>query len=202
MTRRLVFWLLSVPGFALGCLGVWALSVSSAWTPGEPELSLAVRLAIAASNWVVRLAPFAIIFLMPLWPLVVLGIARVTRGSRETTTHRDVLIWWTTSLAILLAIMGASALSFYMDVDLGSLLTIVMCLLWPAVIAFWVSLAAAYDVQHRRYLARETTLNPNWLLAALAAISVVGLFIVPLLAALALRPDTTPGRRVAEVGPV
>src|SRR5262249_55405318 len=153
------------------------------------------RVVIWCSNWVVRLAPFAIIVLVPLWPLVVLGIARVTRRSHATTTHRDVLFWWNVSFGTCLAVMVVSALSFYLDVDLGALMAITMCLVWPAIVAFWVSLAATYDVLKRRYIAGETTLlKPNSLLVGLAAVSFFGLFIVPLLAAFALRPESDPAR--------
>jgi hypothetical protein len=61
------------------------------------------------------------------------------------------------------------------------------CLGWMGIVAFWVSLGTAYEVQQIQHAARQSMWQPKELLAGLAVLNCVGFYALPLLAVIAFR---------------
>jgi hypothetical protein len=191
MRRGLVFGVLSVPVLALAPILLRAQALASAWSPASGELSLPVRAALALDNGIVRWLPLVGILLALVWPFIVLAIAALTGefSARNRVTYRDVAFWWCVSaidFGAVLAVLGAGYL-------LGSWteppVVLAASVAWPGIVAFWVSLAAAYGVQRQKRAADARAWDPKWLLAGLVALNSVGMAVLPLLAAIAFRRD-------------
>jgi hypothetical protein len=150
---------------------------------------LLVRIGLYVDNSAIRLAPIAIIVVVLLAPLIVLGIAALTGAfSHHTTaTRRDVLIWWCISAAI----------GGILPIPLGTLPRTVVfpalffSVFWTALVAFWLSLAAAYAVQRRRRRTKPDTCHPAWLLgvSAFGNLGGLGCFLLPVLAVTLFRRE-------------
>ena len=198
MKRSAIFGALSAPSLVWPSIVFWAQSKATASAPDAGNLSLAVRTALFLNNWSIRLLPFVVIILILVWPLIVLGIAVLTgaSASRNTATRRDVLFWWCVSAATFGALFAVFATAYYLDVDFGPSTISFASLLWPGVMAFWISLAAAYSVQQKRRLVDPNAWEPKWFLAALAALNCFGIYAVPVLAAVAFGRDA-PGQEKA-----
>jgi hypothetical protein len=189
MRRGVVFVVLTAPAAVWAGVTLWAQSEAGGRTPALGELSLPIRVVLASNNWVIRGLPFAVLPLALLWPLIVLGVAALTGtfSSRNTATRRDVIIWWSIS-GVVFAAMFLTGGVFYLrrpEADVPAVL--LARLAWMGIVAFWVSVAAAYAVQQKRYRARESAWHPKWLLAAVAAVNCLGLYALPVLAVIAFR---------------
>jgi hypothetical protein len=189
MRRGLVFAALTAPVLVGASVAFWAQWKIIGWTPGRGELSLPIRVGLALNNWTIRCLPFAVIALVLTWPLIVLGVAALTGAfsSRNTATRRDVVLWWCVSAIAFAAMFLTVGVSYLLRPDAEPPAAILVALAWMAIVAFWVSLAAAYAVQQKRYLGHESAWHPKWLLAAVMALNCLGLYALPLLAAIAFR---------------
>jgi hypothetical protein len=187
----MVFATLSGPALVWPYLRLWAQAKLDAWTPAAGDLSLLARVGIYLDNWAIRFAPLAVVLALILGPLVVLGVAALTRVSSPYSepTRGDVLAWWCVSLAV----GGILPLSAGRNPFGAS--SVFFSVLWTAVVAFWVSLAAAYGIQREGRRATPHTWHPGWLLG-LAAVPSVGVLLLPILAFTVFRPAAVESGRL------
>jgi hypothetical protein len=202
MRPKAVFAVLTLPVFLLAVVTLWAHVQASGWTPAAGELSLPIRAALALDNWVIRLLPFAVIPAALIWPVIVWGITAVTgaSSSRSSATRADVVRWWAASGSFFIASGVASAVLFLYRpaVELPS--TALACLAWGGIVAFWLSLAAAYGVQQKRHASGESSWASGDLLVGVGALNCLGLFALPLLAFIAFRRGESSAGRAVEQG--
>jgi hypothetical protein len=190
MRRKLIFGALASPAPVLAAFSLWAHTRAAA-EPNFEKLGMAVREGLALNGWAVRLMPFLIISLSIVWPLVVVAIAAATgEALRNRTTSRDVLRWWYVSVASLIVLFVGAGIWYMHDPKHSDPPTAVLVSIgWIGVVAFWISMAAAYSIQHRKYATHESRWHPKWLLGGVALLSCVGLGGLPLIAAIAFRKD-------------
>jgi hypothetical protein len=188
MRRAGLFLALTVPVALWAGVSVWAQSKASGWTPALGELSLSVRVALASQQWATRLLPFAIIPVACAWPLILPGIALLTRNSHSrAVTRRDVATWWCISVVAFGAMLLMGGVVYFRESGREVATPLLACLGWMGIVAFWVSLGTAYGVQQIQHAARQSTWHPRELLAGLAVLNCVGLYALPLLAVIAFR---------------
>jgi hypothetical protein len=189
MRPKAVFTVLALPAALLAGVTLWAHAEAAGWTPAAGELRLPVRAALALDHWVIRLLPFALIPVALIWPVMVWGLAIITGAAshRNSATRADVVGWWAASGSLFLAIGLASAALFLYRPTAEVPAAALACVAWGGIVAFWLSLAAAFGVQQKRYASRESEWTPGRLLVGVAALNCVGLFALPLLAFIAFR---------------
>jgi hypothetical protein len=189
MRPKAVFAALTLPAALLAGVTMWGHAEASGWTPAAGELSLPVRAALALDNWVIRLLPFAMIPVALLWPVIVWGLESITGAAshRNSATRADVVGWWAASGSLFLAVGIASAVLFFYRPTVEVPAAALACVAWVGIVAFWLSLAAAFGVQQKRYASRESAWTSGRLLVGVGALNCVGLFALPLLAFIAFR---------------
>ena len=200
MRRGVAFAILTVPVVVWASISIWAQAQASGWTPAAGELSLPVRAALASNQSIIRVLPFAAIPVALTWPLIVAGIAAITgtASSRNAATRADVVGWWSVSGIAFVAVFLTGGIFYVFEPATGIPAALLGALAWIGTVAFWLSLAAAYAVQQKRYLANKSSWNPRSLLAGVAALNCVGLFALPVLALIAFRRDDATNARAVE----
>jgi hypothetical protein len=166
MRRGLVFAVLTVPVAVWAGIVTWAQSKAIGWTPAAGELSLAIRAALASSNFVIRYLPFGALPAMLVWPLLVPCIASLT-GARKAGTRRDIVNWWAVSAVAFAAMLLTGGVSYVRSPDANVPAALLAALAWTGMVAFLLSTAAAYSVQQERYRVHESGWSPRKLLAGL-----------------------------------
>ena len=96
-------------------------------------------------------------------------------------------MWWCVSGVLFAATFLTGGVYFLRRPEAELPFTLLTSLVWIGVVAFWVSVAAAYAVQQKRYIALESAWHPGWLLAGVAALNCVGLYAIPILAVVVFR---------------
>jgi hypothetical protein len=200
MRRGVVFAILAAPAAVWAIITILAQSEASGWIPALGELSLPIRVVLASNRWIVRVLPFVAVPVSLLWPLIVLGLAALTGtfSGRNTATLRDIVIWWCVSVVFFAAMFLTGVVYFLRMPEAEFLVTLMASLAWMGIVAFWVSMVAAYAVQQKRYVALESTWRPGWLLAAVAALNCVGLYTLPVLDAIVFRKGQSTNERAVE----
>ena len=202
MRPKAVFAVLTLPAALFAVITLWAHVQASGWTSAAGELSLPIRAALTLDNWVIRLLPFAGIPAALIWPVIVWGITAVTGASSSSNcaTRADVLRWWAVSGGFFIAggVASAVLLLYRPTAEMPS--TALACLAWGGIVAFWLSLAAAYGVQQKRHASRESSWASGDLLVGVGALNCLGLFALPLLAFIAFRRSESSAGGAVEQG--
>ncbi|MBN2371417.1 MAG: hypothetical protein JXO72_13120 [Vicinamibacteria bacterium] len=200
MRRGAVFAVLTIPAALWTGVVLWAQWNASGWTPELGELRLSVRVALASSHWVVRGLPFAVLPVALVWPLIIAGItALVDRGaSPNSPTRCDVVIWWCVSAVAFAGDIVAGGIFYLLWPKAEIAAPALAFLAWVGIVAFWMSMAAAYSVQRKRYAAQQSPWHPRKALVALLALNVVGIYALPMLVAIVFRKDASLGEAAVE----
>ncbi len=163
--RSMVFAILTGPVVVWACFTTWAQWKANSWMPGAGEMGLPVRVAVASGHWVVRMLPFAALPVVLAWPAVVPVLARVTGGvpSRKSATLHDIVVWWCVAGVAFAALSVVGVVAVFREPEPQVPVALLASLGWAGVVAYWLSMAAAYAVQQKRvarsgeYLASRKT---------------------------------------------